>query len=309
MAVYYNTEGLPVFRNAVITIGTFDGVHMGHHAILQQVVQHAKDRSGESILLTFEPHPRKILFPNQPIKLLTPLKEKIKLLTEAGIKHIVVVPFTLAFADLSAEAYISDFLVKLFHPSDIVIGHDHHFGHDRKGNIYLLKQLETTYNYHISEIPAQLIDEAAISSTKIRNALTEGRVEDAAIMLGRSYSLSGTVIRGAQIGNKIGFPTANLQPANPDQLIPANGVYAVQVKWDSRQYNGMLNIGVRPTVSNDHQLHIEVNIFDFNEDVYDEEIELQFITRLRDEQKFPSVDALKEQLEKDKLAAQKALGL
>lgn len=307
MAIFTDINNLPVFRNAVITIGTFDGVHLGHRVILDEVVKHAADMNGESILLTFEPHPRKLLFPDQPLKLLTPLEEKIALITAAGIQHVVVVPFTKEFAALSADAYIKDFLVKKFEPACIVIGYDHHFGSDRKGNIEMLKAYAGDYHYQLYEIPAQLIDEAAVSSTKVRNAVTEGRIADANAMLGRNYSLAGKVVKGAQLGRTLGFPTANLVPIDPEQLVPANGVYAVRIKYNEVWYDAMLNIGIRPTVSRDLQLHIEAHLFDFSSDLYDQELELAFVERLRDEQKFPSIDALREQLVKDAETAKTAL--
>ncbi len=296
MAIFTDIDNLPHFHNAVVTIGTFDGVHCGHQVILNEVVNHAKSVNGESVLLTFEPHPRKLLFPDQPLKLLTPLAQKLELITAAGIQHIVVVPFTKEFASLSAHGYIKDFLVEKFKPQSIIIGYDHHFGSDRKGNIDMLKEHAEAYSYSVFEIPAQLIDEAAVSSTKIRKALSEGLVAEAAAMLGHNYSLRGTVTSGAQLGRTIGFPTANVLPGDKDQLIPANGVYAIRVKHNNAWYDAMLNIGIRPTVSKDLQLHIEAHIFDFSEDIYNKEVELSFVERLRDEQKFPSLDALKEQL-------------
>lgn len=303
MAVYYNIEGLPKFRNAVVTIGTFDGVHHGHRTIIQKVVKHAQEVDGESVLITFEPHPRKILFPDKPLKLITPLEEKIELLTAAGIQHIVVVPFTRDFSNLSAREYIADFLVKYFHPESIVIGHDHHFGHDRSGNINLLKELSGIFHYKVYEIPAQLIDEATVSSTKIRNAINEGDVTEAAEMLGRHFSLTGNVIQGAKLGRTIGYPTANIQPLDANQQIPARGVYAVMAELNGTVYKAMLNIGNRPTVSNELKLHIEAHIFDFNADIYNSPIKVSFVKRIRDEEKFGSVDMLKQQLDKDKETA------
>lgn len=300
MAVHFNTGSLPAFRNTVITIGTFDGVHLGHKAILQEVVKHATEINGESVLITFEPHPRKLIFPNQPLKLLTPLKDKIALLTSEGIEHIVVAPFTRDFSNLTADQYIEDFLVKNFHPHSIVIGYDHHFGYDRTGNIDLLKKYADKFGYKVYEISAQLIDEAAVSSTKIREALNAGHVSEAAHMLGRNYSLKGHVIGGAKLGRTIGYPTANIQPGDVEQLIPANGVYAIRAVSNGETYNGMLNIGFRPTVTKEIHLHIEAHLFDFNKDIYEQQLEILFIDRLRDEQKFPSIDALKDQLHKDK---------
>lgn len=307
MAIHYNIDNLPGFNKAVITIGTFDGVHLGHKAIIDEVVNHAKAVGGESVLLTFEPHPRKVLFPEQTIKILTPLNQKLHLISDCGIEHVVVVPFTPSFAAMPAREYITDFLVKLFKPESIVIGYDHHFGHDRTGNINLLIEYSKEYGYKVFEISEQLINDAAVSSTKIRNAVTRGLVQDAAVMIGRPYSLTGTVVHGAQLGRNIGYPTANIEPADKDQIIPGNGVYAVKVKINGIEHSGMLNIGIRPTVSNETKLHIEANIFDFDNDIYGKEIEILFITRLRDESKFESLDALKEQLGKDKLAAMNVL--
>lgn len=303
MAVYYSTDNLPLFKNAVLTIGTFDGVHKGHQVILNDVVQQATANDGESILITFEPHPRKLIYPDQSLQLLTPLEEKIALITDTGIQHIVVIPFNAAFASLSAHAYVADLLVKKFNPSCIVIGYDHHFGHDRKGNLALLQEMSNAYGFKVHEIQAQKIDEAAVSSTKVRKALLQGDVTTAQNMLGRAYSLKGTVVTGAQIGRQLGYPTANIMPADADQLIPANGVYAIRAHYNDASFNGMLNIGVRPTVSNTLMLHIEAHLFDFSRDIYDQELEISFIARLRDEQRFGSLDELKAQLARDAVNA------
>jgi len=300
MAVYLDIKELPKFHNAVLTIGTFDGVHEGHETILKEVVKHAKEVNGESVLITFEPHPRKLLFPDQPLKLLTPLHQKLLYIMQAGIEHVIVVPFTKEFANLSAQEYIEHFLVKYFHPNSIIIGYDHHFGHDRKGDIKLLKEFEQQYHYKVLEIPAQLIDDAAVSSTKIRKALMEGHMQEAAHMLGRPYSIIGTVVKGAQLGRTIGYPTANIQPEDAEQLIPVNGIYTVRVKWKDNMYGGMMSIGYNPTVTDDKSLKLEVNLFDFNEDIYDHPLEIEFVAWLRSEEKFDSLEALKEQLHRDK---------
>lgn len=308
MAVFYSYAHLPEFTHAVITIGAFDGVHQGHVTILQELVRRAKECNGESIVITFDPHPRKLLYPEQPLQLLTPLSEKIKLITAQGIDHIVVVPFSQEFACLSASKYVEDFLVKNFHPQCIVIGYDHRFGHDRAGNIDLLKSLQATYGFEVQEIPVQLVKEAAISSTKIRNALLEGNVKTAAMMMGRPYALLGTVVEGRHLGNTIGFPTANLRLLDEDQLIPANGVYAVKVKLGEDTYGGMLNIGFRPTVAGgDPERHIEAHIFNFSQDIYAKEVTLYCLEKMREEHRFPSIEALKEQLEADKVEALKIL--
>lgn len=303
MAVFYNIANIPPFRNAVVTIGTFDGVHLGHRAILEELKRLAATENGESVVITFEPHPRKLLFPDQSLGLLTPLAKKVGLIEEAGIQHIIVVPFTKEFSNLSAGEYIEQFLVKKFSPACIIIGYDHHFGHDRTGDINLLKAFSEQHHYKVDEIPAQLIDAAAVSSTKIRRALSDGHVAEAAHMLGRDYTLEGTVIPGKQLGRTIGYPTANIQPCDADQLIPANGVYAVRVRKDDQWFGGMLSIGFNPTVTNEKKLHIEVNIFNFNEDIYGQNIEIAFVSKLRNEEKFNSLDELIQALHQDKINA------
>jgi riboflavin kinase/FMN adenylyltransferase len=304
MAVYYSLKDVPQLHRAVITIGTFDGVHKGHSAILQEVVKYARDAGGESVLITFEPHPRKLLFPNQPLGIITPLQQKVELITQLGIKHIVVIPFTPVFAALSATNYIQQFLVKNFNPYTIIIGHDHHFGADRRGNIHLLRELSTVYNYKVHEIPVQLINSAAVSSTKIRHALQQGQVKDAAQMLGRNYSLQGIVGHGKQLGRTLGFPTANLIPDDKDQIIPKNGVYFVQITLYEKKYFGILNIGTRPTINTSPEISIEVHIFQFNENIYDMPILIEFEERLRDEKRFKDIKELISQIEIDKIEAE-----
>ena len=300
MAVFTDINNLPSFRNAVLTAGTFDGVHLGHWAILQEVVRHAREVNGESILITFDPHPRKLLFPDQPLGIITPLDQKISLIQERGIDHVVVVPFTREFANLSAAQYIEDFLVRRFHPHSIVIGYDHRFGHDRKGNIQLLQEFAAANHYHVTEIPAQLIDAASVSSTRIRKALSDGQVEEAAHMLGRAYAVRGCVVHGNKLGRTIGYPTANLQPQDPEQLVPGVGIYAIRALHNGTRYDGMLSIGYNPTVTDKKEIKIEANLFDFDKDIYGDILEIQFIRKLRDEQKFPSLEALMQQLHQDK---------
>jgi riboflavin kinase/FMN adenylyltransferase len=300
MAVFYDIERLPAFHKAVITIGTFDGVHEGHKAILQEVVAHARAVGGESVLLTFEPHPRKVLFPGQPIGIITPLEKKLELITATGIRHVVVVPFTLQFAGLSATEYIERFLAKIFRPHSIIIGYDHHFGHDRTGNIGLLKKFAPVYDFEIVEIPAQLIEQAAVSSTKIRNAIAAGHVDEANQMLGREYSLTGSVEHGNKLGRTLGYPTANLQPVEAEQVVPGNGIYAVRAVHDGTQYGGMMSIGFNPTVTDKKELRIEVNIFEFDKDIYGDRVEVLFVKKLRDEEQFNSLKELMDQLGRDK---------
>ena len=300
MAVYYNINTVPEFTNAVITIGTFDGVHEGHKVILRKVADCAREVGGESILITFEPHPRKLLFPEKPLGIITPLAEKIAFAQASGIQHIVVAPFTREFSALSAHEYIAQFLVRVFHPHTIIIGYDHRFGQDRTGGIELLARYAPDYGYKLIEIPAQLIDEAAVSSTKIRTAIREGNMQLAAHMLGRPYGVTGTVAHGNKLGRTIGYPTANLSPTEPDQLLPGNGIYAILATFNGRTHKGMASIGYNPTVTDKKELRIEGNLFDFAADIYGETITFHFIKRLRDEQKFDSLAALTHQLHLDK---------
>jgi len=309
MAIFHDIQHLPHFNNPVLTTGTFDGVHKGHRAILREVVNHASQVSGESVLLTFEPHPRKLLFPDQPLGIITPLSEKMQLITATGIQHIVVVPFTKEFASLSAQEYIRNFMVDIFHPHSIVIGYDHRFGHDRKGDIKLLEYYADEYQYELIEIPAQLIEDAAVSSTKIRHAITDGHMEEASHMLGRDYALKGTVVHGNKLGRKLGYPTANLHPLDPDQIIPALGIYAIRATHNGISYNGMLSIGYNPTVTDKKERRIEANLFHFGQDIYGDTLEIQFIKKLRDEQKFDSLEALKAQLHLDKEAVSLLIGI
>ncbi len=306
MAVFHQLDQLPAFRNPVLTIGSFDGVHHGHKVILSEVVKAAKAVDGESILITFEPHPRKIIHPEQPLGLLTSPEQKIALIEAEGIDHIVVVPFTRDFSMLSARAYVEDFLLKNFNPHTIIIGYDHRFGHSREGNIDLLKELVPSH-VQIIEISAQLIDDAAVSSTKIRNALLKGNVQEAAEMLERPFSYKATVVHGNKIGRTIGYPTANLQPCYIDILIPGIGIYAVTVEWQDKHYKGMMSIGYRPTVTEEKVVTCEVNILDFEEDLYGQNLTVYFIQYLRGEEKFTSLDALKEQIALDELNTRKVL--
>ena len=307
MAVFHQLNNLPAFKKPVLTIGSFDGVHHGHKVILSEVVKAAKDIGGESILITFEPHPRKIIHPDQPLGLLTAPEQKIELLLATGIDHIVVVPFTRDFSMLSATQYVEDFLLKNFNPQAIIIGYDHHFGHSREGNIDLLKKLVPP-DVAVIEISAQLIEDAAVSSTKIRNALLSGKIHIAAEMLERSYSYKATVVHGDKIGRTIGYPTANLHPVYSDILVPGIGIYAVMVDWEGVLYKGMMSIGYRPTVTDEKIIKCEVNVLDFNQDLYGQELTIHFVQYIRGEEKFSSLEALKDQIALDEVNARLILG-
>lgn len=301
MKVYRSLEQLPVFTKAVITIGTFDGVHLGHQQIIQQLLQEAKATGGESVLISFYPHPRKIVQPETNIAQLTTLEERIELLKQQGLDNLVVVQFNKKFSEQTAQQYIKDFLVDLFHPSLIIIGYDHKYGNNREGDYLLLEQMGETYNYVVEEIPQQVLNDVAVSSTRIREALQKGNIETANQLLGYSYFFKGYVIEGNKLGRKLGFPTANLQMEDADKLVPANGVYAVeaQVEGESSILKGMMNIGIRPTVDGSRRM-IEVNLFDFDEDIYNRHLKVYVKHHLRDEHKFDGLEKLTEQLHKDK---------
>ncbi len=300
MRIFRNLTELPTFQQAVITIGTFDGVHLGHAKLLTRIKDLAKSIQGESILVTFHPHPRSIIGGGKSVEILSILDEKMVLLEKLGIDHVVVVPFSRDFSQQSPATYITDFLVKNFNPAIIVIGYDHKFGKDRAGDIHLLHQMSDTYGFKVEEVSKQQVEDIGISSTKIRNALKAGEVETAATLLGYPYAMKGLVVKGRQLGRTIGYPTANLVVEDQTKLIPGNGVYAVKVVVREQLYSGMLNIGVRPTVDDTLQQTVEVNIFEFDQNIYGESITIQFLHFIRSEQKFSGVEALKKQLQKDK---------
>jgi riboflavin kinase/FMN adenylyltransferase len=306
MTVYTDIQNLPIFKNAVITIGTFDGVHFGHQQILSLMKSAAKQVNGETVIITFHPHPRKIIGANKaPIYLLNTLDEKINLLEKYGIDHLVIIPFTEKFAQQSAEDYIADFLVNTFHPHTIIIGHDHRFGKDRIGDFQLLEDKAIKSGYQVKEIPGYMLNDVTISSTKIREALLNGDIEKAHDLLSYDYYFTGKIVKGNQLGRTIGYPTANIQMMDENKLIPCNGVYSVLVSNENLKINqlgGMMNIGNRPTVDGNERT-IEVNLFNFDESIYDETLTITLKKYLRSEEKFSGLDKLKIQLEKDKQAA------
>lgn len=302
MNIYRDITELPLFKNAIITIGTFDGVHNGHRQILNQLIEEANEVNGTPVVITFYPHPKQIVGnDHSSVLVLNTLEEKSALLAEVGIEHLVVVPFTKEFAEQSAEDYIKNFLVRSFKPHTIIIGYDHRFGKNRAGNYELLEVKGQEFNYKVKEIPEHILHNITISSTKIRTQLLEGNISTANELLGYDYFFSGNVITGKQLGRTIGFPTANLAINNESKLIPGNGVYAVtvQIENDKTIFNGMMNIGVRPTFEKTERT-IEVNIFDFDSSIYDKQLTVHIKTRLRDEIKFDGIDSLKNQLNKDR---------
>jgi len=301
MKVHHNILELPAFERAVLTIGTFDGVHLGHSEIIQQLVNEAKIIDGTSVVLTFFPHPKHIVGNKEEvILLLNTIEEKIELLSKSGVDHLVVTPFTVAFAELSAENYIKDFLIKSFSPHTLIIGYDHRFGKNRMGDFNMLEAFSTEFGYKVIEVSEHLLTNIKISSTQIRKQLLLGNVEQANALLGYQYFFSGTVIDGEKRGRTIGFPTANLQINDTEKLIPADGVYAVDVKIEGSNihYKGMMNMGTKPTFDGIKKT-IEVNIFDFDEMIYGEKLTVYLKFKIRDEVKFDSVEDLVRQLKED----------
>lgn len=302
MKVHWGLDHIPPIRGAVLTVGTFDGVHAGHRRILERIRQSARDTHGESVILTFHPHPRTVLG-GSPVPLLQTPDEKIQTLEALGIDHLIIVPFTAAFSAIPAADYVRDVLINPIHPQRIIIGYDHQFGKNREGNYNLLKLLREQYGFELEEITAEEINDCAISSTQIRKALNRGDVSSAALLLGRPYSISGVVVHGEQRGRLLGFPTANLQVSHTDKLIPANGVYVVETLCDGMMFRGMMNIGHQPTFHAVQTQKLEVHLIDQALDLYGKNLSIRFLARLRDEHKFASRDELVAQLEKDKTQA------
>lgn len=303
MHIYHYISEFSNLTNTIVTIGTFDGVHLGHQKIIKRLVELKNKQGGEIVLFTFNPHPRKVLFPEQTdLKLITTTEEKCELLKQFGIDYVMVYPFTKAFSQMHAEKYISDIIAKGLKTKTLVIGYDHRFGSNREGNIDTLKQFASIYHFSVEEIPAQEINQLSISSTRIRKAIDEGDVQTANEFLGYSFFVTGIVVKGKQLGRTIGYPTANIFVEDTDKLIPKIGVYAVNIILNSITYKGMLNIGTNPTTDADNKIKIEVNIFDFNKDIYGETLKVEFVKWIRDEEKFANLEELKQALANDKIA-------
>lgn len=302
MHLYLPNDPLPPIERAILTIGTFDGVHSGHQQIIYHLRQLANQHHAQTVLVTFEPHPRLVVGNHQSPYLLSPDTEKYALLERYGLDHVAVTAFTPAFAQQTPQQYIADFLVRQFQPLGIVVGYDHKFGQHRAGDFALLEQLAPQYGYWVAEIPKHLVDHHTVSSTQIRNALNAGDIATANQLLGYVYPLHGTVVQGQQMGRRLGYPTANLQLVATKQL-PEQGVYAVLVQHQQTSYGGMLNIGTRPTVGGT-SLSVEVHLLGFEGDLYHQNLSVYLLQRLRPEQKFESLPALVQQLHLDKAQAQ-----
>ena len=286
-------------EKTIVTIGTFDGIHIGHQKILKNLIRTANNEGKKSVLLTFFPHPRMVLQKENKILLLNTIKEKSGLLEKMGLDYLIIHPFSRDFSRLTALDFVRDILVNKLNTSRLIIGYDHHFGKNREGNIHQLKEYSLLYDFKVEEIPAQDIDDVSVSSTKIRTALKDGNLKTANNYLGYHYMLNGTVVSGKKLGGTIGFPTANIEIKEPYKLIPKTGVYIIRTYINTILYTGMMNIGFNPTVLGKHQT-IEAHLFDFNEDLYGKEIMIEFIYFLREEHKFKSIEELVVQLNIDK---------
>lgn len=312
MKIYNHIDEFKQIHNAVVTIGTFDGVHIGHQKIISRLQEVAKKSGGETVILTFFPHPRMILHPDDlNIKLISTMNEKAEKLEALGIDHLIITPFTRDFSNLTPQEYIKEILVEKIGTRHIIIGYDHRFGKDRKGGLKELQSFASDFGFDVEEIPEQDINDVAVSSTKIRNAILSGDTKTASEFLGYAFQLTGKVIKGDQLGRVLGFPTANLFIEENYKLIPSDGIYAVSIEFNHEETNpktamGMAYIGHRPTI-NGMSRNIEVNIFDFNEDIYGQTIRINFLAYLRGDEKFNSLEDLKKQLTKDEKAARKIL--
>lgn len=308
MKIYHHIDEFIPVKNAVVTIGTFDGVHLGHRKIIERLRQLAKESGGQTVILTFFPHPRMIIHPeDQNLKMINTMQEKALLLEQLGVDHLIITPFSRDFSNQTAGEYIHDVLVKKIGIKKIVIGYDHRFGKDRQGGLAQLQQLAPVYGYQVVEIPEQDIHDVAISSTRIRQALLGDEIELANEFLGYHFFISGKVNRGDQIGTTIGYPTANILIEETYKLIPGDGIFAVKVWLAGQEHKGMGYIGHRPTI-NGMTRTIEVNLFDFNQDIYSQPIRMEFLHFVRGDIKFTSLEALTVQLGKDKEAVMALLG-
>lgn len=301
MKIYFSLSEYEQGELAVATIGTFDGLHPGHKKILQRLKDIAAEIGGETVLISFHPHPRLVLFPEKhDLQLLQTLEEKIQMLSDFGIDKLLLIPFTKEFAATPSEVFIEQVLAKTVGVSRLVIGYDHHFGKNRAGDIHELRELAPRLGYEVEEIPAQVIDHANVSSTKIRQALLAGDIEQATHFLGYPYKITGTVIHGEKQGRLLGYPTANIKPNDATKLIPANGIYCVAVYWKGQKYYGMMSVGVKPTMGV-FERGIEVNIFDFSAEIYGETLTVEYLAYIRGEKKFDSLTELIQAIDGDKV--------
>jgi len=298
MRIFDNLKSYSSEKESVLTIGTFDGIHIGHNKILKTLVEESKKNKLSSLIITFFPHPRMILQKSNEIKMIDTMDEKIHLLEKAGIDNLIIHPFDHNFSKIRAKDFVEDILVNKLKIKQIIIGYDHRFGKDREASVEDLKKFGLDYMFNVNEIPAQEIDSIAISSTKIREAILNGEIKKCNEFLGRNFMLTGKVVYGEGLGKKINFPTANIKIKENYKIIPKNGVYLVKTTLNSNIYFGMMNIGVRPTVGGKNK-SLEIHFFNFKDNIYNKIISIEIISKIRDEEKFSSIDELKIQLKKD----------
>ena len=299
MKVYYGVDEFPQLKGVVLTMGTFDGVHYGHRKILKRLLESAKANNGHAVVMTFHPHPRAVLFPDQTdLRLLSTVTEKIELLASLGIEHLIVQPFTIDFSKLSNREFVEHYLIARINMQRMVVGYDHQFGHKRQGNFDELLKLSAEFGFDVEKIPEQDIEEVVVSSTKIRNALTTGDIKLANQFLSYNYCLSGEVVKGNQVGRTLGYPTANIYLSDNNKLIPGDGVYSAYAYVDGVQYKSVVSIGNRPTF-NDSKKSIEVHILDFNQDIYNQNLKIEFIDFVRVQRKFDQIEDLIKQIKAD----------
>ncbi|MEJ6589650.1 MAG: bifunctional riboflavin kinase/FAD synthetase [Crocinitomicaceae bacterium] len=304
MRIFKGIDDLGEFKNSVVTIGTFDGLHLGHQKILTRLNDRAKEISGESILFTFYPHPRMVVFPeNHNLKLLQTIDEKVDSLDDFGLDNLIIYPFTKEFSRLTAFEFVRDILVEKLKVKTLVIGYDHQFGRNREGDLAFLKETAKIFDFVVEEISAEEVQEVNVSSTKIRKSLQNGDIERANEFLGRKFLCTGNVFEGLKLGRKMGFPTLNISIKNEHKILPKDGVYAVQVRMKGELIDGMMNIGQNPTVSKENTIakKIEIHLFDFNQDVYGEDVTILFHKFIRNEKTFSNLEALKSQLIQDEI--------
>ncbi len=300
MNVFYNINEISKDKNTVLTVGTFDGVHLGHQKIINEVIYQSVENNCRNLVITFDPHPQVVLSKDNSIKILTTLEEKIEYLSYLSIQNVLVINFTKEFSQINFKTFVEEYLINKIGLHTIVVGTDHHFGKNREGNSEVLSQLGKIFGFNVIKVEPLILDDQKISSTRIRKTLLNGNVLLANRMLGKKYVIKGKVVKGNHRGTIVGFPTANIELENKDKLIPARGVYFVEVDLKEKSFYGMMNIGYRPTFNNTNELMLEVHIFYFDGNIYDEQISVRFIEKLRDEKKFNSIEELRNQLQIDK---------
>ncbi len=303
MKIFRNINEIEYNKNTIVTIGTFDGFHIGHQNIVNKVVNAAKEIGGRSFLVTFDPHPRSVVSENYDLKLITTLDEKLELFEKSGIENLLIINFTPEFSQLSSEEFFENYILKIG-ISQLIIGHDHRLGKDRDAGEKKIKELGIKNGFEVFPVSAVNIEDETVSSTKIRKALLEGKIETANKFLNRNYSISGTVVQGAMRGRTLGYPTANIQPHNSKKIFPSNGIYFVEAEVESEKFFGLMNIGLRPTFADISEPIIEVYLLDFSKMIYGKSVQINVIKKMRNEIKFDSIEKLIEQMDKDKLEAQ-----